>query len=210
VIGAIIQARLGSERLPRKVLMELPPGSGVTVLERVVEKVKKAKMIEMVVVTTPDKELFDFCTSKNISSHHWEDPRDPLAEFYSTLWYIHPIWFDPIVRITADCPLLDSKEIDRVVTTYEESTYDYVCNRNDEQNGPIGDGLDVEVFSNIALCKAYMTAKAIHDREHVTPWMRKNVRCLKLPMPEEIESKSLDTMEDYEEICRIWDKQNKQ
>ncbi len=204
MIGAIIQARLGSERLPRKVLLPMPKESKLTVLARIMISATRAISINIVCLTTPDKELIDhYKTCGNFVSYLWtQNYRDPLGEFYlaATLEGL-----DTIVRITADCPLLTSEEIDRVVTAYILAGADYAYNHHDEE-GPKGDGMDVEVFSYSMLKAAHFQTKDVLDREHVTPWIRKNAaRKIVLPAPD-CETLSLNTMEDYDKICEIWTK----
>lgn len=209
MIGAIIQARLGSERLPRKILLPLPKNSKVTILDRVVLAAIDATTVKKVIIVTPDEELykmfFEWPSGAPVTKHLWkQDYRDPLGEFYlaATLEGL-----DTIVRITADCPLLTSEEIDRVVTEYILGGGDYAYNHHDDHDdeGMKGDGMDVEVFSYEMLKKAHFFGST-KDREHVTTWIRENCEHkLIIPAPD-CETLSLNTMEDYDKICAIWQK----
>ena len=199
MIGVIIQVRLGSTRLPRKVLMEIPPDSGVTVLERVVSAVLRAKLVDGYVVTTPDRELASECDRRDIRWIRWNGPRDLLAEFYAAAT---TFGFDPIVRITCDCPLLEPETIDTVVEAYISGMLPLAYNRCDETGGP-GDGQDVEVFSFKALNEAYELAINDYDKEHVTPYIRRNNPSIVVDPPDG-ECCSLDTEEDYKKICSIF------
>ena len=200
MIGAIIQARLHSTRLPRKVLLDMPKGSGVTVLERVVHAVMGSVWVDQYVVTTPDKELAQWCAGNDIHWIHWTGPRDVLAEFYSAAQIFR---YDPLVRITADCPLMLPKTIDAVVGAYLSAELPMAYNHCDDKGGP-GDGQDVEVFSFEALEKAYNEAVDEHEKEHVGLWIRGNMPC-QVVAPPEGECLSLDTMEDYHKICELWE-----
>ena len=192
-LTAIIQARLKSNRLPRKALLELPSGSGVTVLERVIERVEKS-CVDKVVLTTPDIELCKYAKNSIL----YKGDRDVLKEFYEAAKYSGA---DLIVRITADCPLIRPEEIDRVVKAHQVgitfNTKDGITN---------GDGTDVEVFSRRVLELTHQFATDGLDREHVTRLMRRICKKQYLPI-EDFSGCSLDTQEDYELICKLFEKE---
>ncbi|MCJ7482677.1 MAG: hypothetical protein MUO31_06900 [Thermodesulfovibrionales bacterium] len=196
MISAIIQARLGSTRLPRKVLLEIPKGSGATCLDRVIEAVKKS-MIDRISLTTPDKELFEMLWGRwPLRVHHYAGKeRNVIAEFFSIA-----IEGDTIVRITADCPMLDSDQIDKCIDEFLDGDYDLVYN-TDESITMDGDGTDVEVFSYKALREVYLNATG-NEKEHVTLWMRRNLKCKYVPVT--FNGCSLNNIEDYERICKLW------
>lgn len=170
MIVAIIQARMGSTRLPGKVLLDL---QGQPLLWHVVQRVRQAQTVDQVVIatseTTPNEAIVDFSEgqqAKVLCFRGSED--DVLDRYYQAARWIQA---DLIVRVTADCPLIDPTVIDRVVTAHVQSDYDYTSNTI-ERTYP--DGLDTEVFTFAALTRAWQEAKLLSEREHVTPYIWKN------------------------------------
>ncbi len=165
---AIIQARMGSTRLPDKVLMKL---ADKTVLEHVIERVSRSELVQGIVVATTvkkrDLEIARLCAMKGISIFCGSED-DVLDRFYQAAKQFR---IKNIIRITADCPLIDPQVIDRAVKLYFDTGADYVSNTLEET---FPDGLDVEVFSFDALEAAWKDARLMSEREHVTPYIRKN------------------------------------
>lgn len=204
---AIIQARLGSTRLPNKVLMQIPPESGVSMLEMVVRKVLLASMVDDVAVVTPDLKIGKLCEVWNVAYFVTANKeRDVLKEYYdaATELFIEidqlgdPLPFNKIVRITADTPLVCSALIDKCVKTFLEKDVDYVYN----SEGKFNDGCDTEVFSYDALKQAFHKAKG-EEREHVGLWMRRNLRTYFCKEQPNYEVESVDTYADYLRVCEI-------
>jgi len=168
MVAAIIQARMGSARLPGKVALEIMEK---TVLEYVIERVKKAKHIENTIVATTikkeDSVVADLAGSLGVGVYRGAD-EDVLDRFYQAAKLFG---IKHIVRITADCPLIDPQIIDKVVEVYFRSNVDY-CSNTLKETFP--DGEDVEVFSFNALHGAWKNAKLLSEREHVTPYIKKN------------------------------------
>ena len=163
---AIIQARMGSERLPGKVLMDI---YGKPMLQWVVERVQQAMTIDRVGVATttePEDDVIMEWAFRQFIPVYRGRPTDVLDRYYQAAHVWHA---DPIVRITADCPMIDPGVIDRVVRRCWDSMWDYVSNV-DPPTYP--DGLDVEVLRKEALTLAWLGATLPSDREHVTPWIR--------------------------------------
>lgn len=164
----ITQARSGSTRLPRKVLREI---NGKSLLQIHLERLKKCKLVsEIIVATTINEEdqiIFDkviewgFTVSRGSES-------DVLDRFYQAAKNKKANW---VVRVTADCPLIDPLLVDKVIDFVQASNRDYGANILIE-NYP--DGQDVEVFKFSALEKAWKYAKLKSEREHVTPFIRNN------------------------------------
>ena len=187
----IIQARLGSTRLPRKVEMMLPNG------KRIVDTIINtalASNAENVVLVTPDAELADTLTGCPV--YVWGGERDVLGEF----WFAAQDFEDDIIRITGDCPLLTPDIINGVLNEYIYQEVDYICNTHDDN--PTSDGFDVEVFSFRSLKEANEKAHKSYDREHVTPYIRRHFKSGFCEMPE-LEGCSVDTYKDYLEVCKI-------
>ena len=166
VIEAFIQARMGSTRLPGKVLKQV---KGRPLLDYLVERVAQAKEIAKIVILTTTKVSDDpiahFCQERKLSCFRGSE-EDVLDRYYQAAVFRKP---DGIVRITADCPIIDPEVIDQVVQVFREGSppFDYVSNGL-ERTFPRG--LDVEVFTCQALEKAYLEAKLPEEREHVTPY----------------------------------------
>ncbi|HEY2900970.1 MAG TPA: aminotransferase class III-fold pyridoxal phosphate-dependent enzyme [Polyangia bacterium] len=169
-VVAIIQARLGSSRLPGKVL--LPIGSS-TMLERVVQRVRRARQVDEVVVATTtaskDDQLASFCRAHGIAVFRGSED-DVLDRYHRAALAAEA---QVIVRVTSDCPLIDPEVIDRVITLYGQGGVDYVAN-NFRYTYP--QGLDTEVFSLAVLTRAWREAQQPAEREHVTPYLRSRTR----------------------------------
>lgn len=164
----IIQARMGSTRLPGKVLKEI---NGKTLLQHLVDRISPAKTVDKIVVATTvnaeDDAIENFCKQENIACHRGSD-WDVLARFYEAALPCHPA---NVIRVTSDCPLHHHEVIDFVVTQYLRSGCDYFSNSNHEPE-VIEDGFDTEVFSFKALETAHLEAKMLSEREHVTPYIK--------------------------------------
>ncbi|RJP27547.1 MAG: aminotransferase class III-fold pyridoxal phosphate-dependent enzyme [Candidatus Omnitrophota bacterium] len=163
---AIVQARLGSTRLPEKALMAIV---GKPMLWHIVSRLKRAKEVDKVVVATSDcsadARIADFCRDNDIPCFRGSE-NDVLDRFYQTAkWRQSSV----VVRITGDCPLIDPEVVDRVLHEYKTGSADYVTNT---LIYTFPEGLDVEVFSFSALETAWREAKTEREREHVTPYIR--------------------------------------
>ena len=166
-IVAIVQARMTSERLPGKALMNI---LGKPVLWHVVTRLNGSELIEKVVVATTTNEtdipIIRFCDEMGIGVYAGSE-ENVLDRYYKAASHFSAT---VIVRITADCPLIDPKIVDRVIQYYLENKdkFDYVST-NHPTTFP--DGVDTEVFSFEALEKAWKNAKKQYEREHVTPYI---------------------------------------
>jgi spore coat polysaccharide biosynthesis protein SpsF (cytidylyltransferase family) len=170
---AVIQARLGSSRLPGKVLKEV---AGRPMLWHIVDRVRHAPGIDRVLVATSlatgDEPLRAFCAEQGIDCFAG-DEHDVLDRFYRAAKKFDA---DPILRITADCPFVDPELVGRVLADYQLGGADHVSSATGatafKQGGfKFPDGLDVECFGFAALAKAWGAATAKSDREHVTPYL---------------------------------------
>lgn len=167
-IIAITQARYGSTRLPGKVLKEV---NGATLLEIHLKRILRAKKIDDVVVATTNEPEADKI-SEIAAANHVEIYRgstdDVLDRFYNAARVMRADW---VVRLTSDCPLIDPELIDLVIERTLEANADYGTNTFENL---FPDGQDVEVFSFKSLKTAWEDAKLQSEREHVTPYIRKN------------------------------------
>ena len=165
MIVAIIQARMGSTRLPGKVLKRV---NGIPMIQYQVERVEKSKLIDKVIIATSrsqkDDQIVSFCQLNNISFYRGSE-NDVLSRYYCAAKEYKA---DTIVRLTADCPLIDPIVIDNTVNLFNESKVDYASNTTPSETSNFPDGSDVEVFSIQALERANNEAIRQADREHVT------------------------------------------
>ena len=169
-ILAIIQARMGSTRLPGKILKEV---NGKPLLLYQLERVKKSKLIDRIVIATTtnknDDLIVSFCEQYNVDYYRGSE-EDVLARYYEAS---QQFGGEVIVRLTSDCPIIDPSIIDKTIKYYINNLpyYDYVSNTI-ERTYPRG--LDTEVFSKKALENTYLKANLERDREHVTAYMYSN------------------------------------
>ena len=168
--AAIIQARMGSTRLPGKIMKEL---AGKPMLWHMVKRAGSAAELDKVIVATTvgpeDDAVEKFCRENNTLFFRGPD-EDVLARYYLTA---KEYKVSTIVRITADCPLIAPEIIDLGVEKFNAGRCDYISNINPgERTFPRG--LDVEVFSFDALEKAFREASQPYEREHVTPHIWQN------------------------------------
>jgi len=162
---AIIQARMGSTRLPGKVLKEI---GGETMLERVVRRARRARSLDEVVVATstlPDDDAVSREAYRLDTSVFRGDEQDVLDRYYRAAQKSEA---DVVVRITSDCPLIDPELIDRVTSEFARADVDYASN-NIPPTYPRG--LDVEVMTLAALTRAWREAAEPYLRTHVTPYI---------------------------------------
>jgi spore coat polysaccharide biosynthesis protein SpsF len=226
---AIIQARMGSSRLPGKVLIEI---ASQPMLVRVVERARLAKSVDTVVVATTrepaDDPIADLCTLKGYPCYRGSE-FDVLDRYYEAARMVAA---QTIVRITADCPLIDPEVIDRTVRAFCGETgpadrllspcgskpidfldwkpYDFAANRLPLPWGrtyPVG--LDTEVCAFQSLETALREAQEKHQREHVMPFFYDHLerfRVLHVNHPQDFGSLrwTVDTQADLELVRRIY------
>jgi glutamate-1-semialdehyde 2,1-aminomutase/spore coat polysaccharide biosynthesis protein SpsF len=166
MIAAIVQARMGSQRLPGKSLSRI---AGMPMLGQVAARLKACRALDKIIIATSvnkaDDPIAEFCRSRNLLLLRGSN-EDVLDRYYQAA---RVFGADIIVRVTADCPLIDPRVVDRVIREYRRSKVDYAAN---SLIYTYPDGMDVEVFSFRALRKAHQEAKARAEREHVTPYIR--------------------------------------
>ena len=169
MIGCIIQTRMRSTRLPGKVLLSIDGKNSV--LDYVLNQIQNCKTIQNIVIATTtnkeDSKIVEFAEKNNINYFRGKS-KDVLDRYYQCA---KKFSFDKIVRITSDCPLIDPNVIDQVVEKFDNGNFDYVSNTL-KRTFPIG--LDVEIFSFKALEIAWNHANLPSEREHVTPYLKKN------------------------------------
>ncbi len=202
-VVAIIQARMGSTRLPGKVLKDL---GGETVLARVVNRTRRAGLLDEVVVATtiqPHEEaIVQECGRLSVACFRGDEV-DVLDRYYRAAQNFSA---DAVVRITADCPLIDPELINATVRAFLDQKPDYASN---SVVVTYPRGLDVEVFTAEALGRAWRSAKEGYQRAHVTPYLYENpalFRVLSLTADADYSGYrwTLDTAEDLEVIRAIY------
>jgi spore coat polysaccharide biosynthesis protein SpsF len=174
MILAVLQARVSSTRLPGKVLK---PILGEPMIMRQIERVRRSRLIDKLVVATSteqsDDALEQACASHGVDCFRG-NLDDVLDRFYMAAAGINP---DFVVRLTGDCPLADPEIIDSVITLCRDGGYDYVSSAL-EPTFP--DGLDVEAFRFSALSTAWREATLPSQREHVTPFIYNNPQMFRI------------------------------
>lgn len=162
---AIIQARMGSTRLPGKVLKEV---NNKPLLLKQLERIKKSKLLDKIIIATStldkDDEIANFCKKYDIECFRGSE-NDVLSRYYECAKKYNA---KTVVRLTGDCPLADPYIIDKVIEKFFNDKVDYCANTVPVETSTFPDGFDVEVFSFEALNKANNEIKDTHFREHVT------------------------------------------
>ena len=200
----IVQARMTSTRLPGKVLKGV---LGKPLLEYQIERLQRVKLADEIVIATTtnqtDNTIVGLCNRLSVSYFRGSEV-DVLERYYQAAT-AHQA--SVVVRVTSDCPLIDSQVIDRVIEYYlqNESTYDYVSNCI-KRSYPRG--MDTEVFSFSVLEQAFLEATAQPDREHVTPFIYRQPQRYRLGHVIYAEDCShhrwtVDTPEDFDLIKKI-------
>jgi spore coat polysaccharide biosynthesis protein SpsF len=199
----VVQARLGSSRLPGKVLKPL---ADRPVLEHVVTRVRAASQIDEVVVATSTEPADDaikaFCDSRGWPCFRGSE-HDVLSRYAeATLAYGAEI----VVRATADCPLFSPLILDAMLARFDPSRLDYLSTNLPLRTFPVG--LDCEVMRSDALLRAAREATDGYDREHVTPYLYRNPALFRiegLSCERDLHHLriTLDTEEDYQRLIAL-------
>jgi glutamate-1-semialdehyde aminotransferase/spore coat polysaccharide biosynthesis protein SpsF (cytidylyltransferase family) len=199
---AIVQARMGSTRLPGKVLLPL---GDKPILFRVVERLRFVPGLADVVVATTDSPADEpiraFCRSEGILCFSGSED-DVLDRYYHAA---RDFGADPIVRVTSDCPLVDPAIVGRALDMFEAGRDNIVYVGSDPR---LPDGLDVEVVAFEALETAWREAKLPSEREHVTPFIWKQPERFpqdRVSSPRDLshERWTVDRLEDYELVQAV-------
>jgi len=204
-IVAIIQARMGSTRLPGKTLEKI---AGMTMLERVVRRTAASRLISEVTVATTvsphDDVIYD--ASSGIGCRCFRGSEQDVLDRY--LRAADEFESEIVVRITSDCPLIDAAVVDRVITAFLDEAPDYASNTL-ERTYPRG--LDTEVLSRAALERAWREADQPYQREHVTPFIWQQPSLFRLLSVTDNEDHSrhrwtVDTIDDLRFVRSIYER----
>jgi spore coat polysaccharide biosynthesis protein SpsF (cytidylyltransferase family) len=167
----IIQARMGSSRLPGKVLMDV---AGKPILQQLLDRLKPSKKINSIIVATTtnseDDAIETFCNQYGVACSRGSD-WDVLDRFLKAAQQCGAVSGDTIVRICCDNPIQSWKVVDFVIDQFERYKVDYFSNSNQEPNY-LEDGFDAEVTSFDALRFAAQNATLMSEREHVMPFIK--------------------------------------
>jgi spore coat polysaccharide biosynthesis protein SpsF len=206
-ILAITQARIGSTRLPEKILKTI---KGESLLEIHLQRILHSKLINKLKVATtiePEAEkIVAVCNNLGIEVYKGSI-NNVLERFYETALPEKPDW---VVRLTSDCPLIDPIEIDKVIQFAILNDLDYASNTLDPT---FPDGIDCEVFKFTALVRAMKEATLTSELEHVTPYIWKNSSykggtifksdCVKNEIDYSSIRITVDTLEDFKVIEKL-------
>lgn len=207
-IAAIIQARMGSTRLPGKVFMDL---EGEPMLVRVVNRLERAAMLNSVIVATTvepaDDQIAEFCAARGWPCFRGSQD-DVLDRYYKTAIF-HKV--DAVVRITSDCPLIEPVIVDRVVKEFRmnQTEIDYVTNSRLEPL-TFPRGLDTELMSFETLKRTWIEAKEPSEREHVTLYIYRHPEIFNIyKLDNDVDYSymrwAVDTKEDLEFVRHIYE-----
>jgi spore coat polysaccharide biosynthesis protein SpsF len=205
-VVTIIQARMGSTRLPGKVLLDL---DGKTVLARVVERVRRSRTTasQVIVATTSgagDNPVVEECHRLGVETFRGSED-DVLDRYYQAASRADA---EVVVRICSDCPLIDPELIDRTVEQFLASSVDYASNALDRTYPR---GLDVEVLTYKALERCWREAKLLYQRSHVTAYIYENPRLFGvLRVTGKVDHSghrwTLDTLDDYQFMQAVYER----
>lgn len=210
--GIIVQARMGSTRLPGKILKELPFGSGISSLQQVIRRLKRSKTAEEIIIAIPvgdaDDRIEEIALSEQVKCFRGSE-EDVLERYFKAA---EKYKLDVVVRVTGDCPCVDAGIIDLLVKRHIETGADYTSNAYVlTKSFPLG--ADVEVVNFSALKQACHQATEKFDREHVSEYILLNKSGnFKI---ESVAAKpehfgpdiriTLDTEQDYILLCAVYD-----
>ncbi len=202
---AIIQARMGSTRLPGKVLKTL---CGYSVLSHVIERVRQAREIDDIIIATTVAEADEAIAAEALrcgAKKFRGSIEDVLSRYYLAATENAA---DIVVRITSDCPLIDPHVVDEIVGFFKQGSFDIVSNAgSDMARRTYPRGLDTEVFSYEALRGAYQNADKLYQREHVTPYIYEHAARVQYYRGDTDHSRhrwTLDTLEDWRLIEKLY------
>jgi glutamate-1-semialdehyde 2,1-aminomutase len=199
---AIVQARMGSTRLPNKVMRTI---LGVPMIELLLARLSRSKQINQIVLATSqdarNQPLVDHVRGLGYEVYQGSED-DVLDRYYQAASVYQP---ETVVRVTGDCPLIDAEVVDRAIAIFQQSKVDYLSNISPPT---YPDGLDIEVFTFDALAQSWKEACQSYEREHVTPYMRESgkFRLLNISHREDQSCKrwTVDEPEDFEVVENVF------
>ena len=201
-VVAIVQARMGSTRLPKKVMKLI---NGVPMIELLLARLSRSKKIDKIVLATSEdplnQTLIDHVSGLGFVCEQGSE--NDVLERYVDVAEKHAA--DIIVRITGDCPLVDPQLVDECISRFHEENVDYLTNT---LMPSYPDGLDIEVVRFSALRKALQESSKPFDREHVTPYVRESGLFTTFSYEHDEDLSELrwtvDNFEDFEVISNVF------
>ncbi|WP_020526894.1 cytidylyltransferase domain-containing protein [Flexithrix dorotheae] len=199
----IIQARLGSTRLPGKVLKHV---NGIPLIKRVFDRCLQVKKASKVVIATTENTLDDpleeFCNENDILVFRGSE-EDVLDRYFQVGTKLKAT---AIVRVTGDCPLIDPVEIDKLIEKFNEGKWDYISNSMPLK---LPHGLEASIGSFEAFKKSWEKANLSSEREHVTHYIRTHPKLFTIGGVEYQSNYShlrltVDYQEDYDAINQLY------
>lgn len=211
-IVAIIQARTGSKRLPRKVLKKI---SNISLIEWVILRLKKSRRIKKIILATTKQKKDDILVTiaqKNKINFYRGPNLDVLGRFFGAANLQKT---DLIIRICSDNPFIDATEVDYLIRKFKSKKYDYSCNHQNRLNSNYVDGFGAEIFTYDLLKKLNFIVKKKSDREHVTKYVWDNIKKFKIlsfAAPKKLAFPKLkfdiNTLKDFKKINNFVNKHN--
>ncbi len=208
---AIIQSRMGSKRLPGKMMKKI---GTFTVIEWVIRRLKKTKSINKIILATSQKkkDAVFFKISQKLKINFFAGKEtDVLGRFVDSVTNIKNA---NIIRVCADQPFIEPREIDKLINFYQNKNYDYVCNRQ-LYNNVYTNGFGAEILSLKLLRKIDKLAKNKRLREHVTLYLSENKKKFKIHYLKTSKnlaypnlSFDINTAEDFKQIKNLVEKFN--
>ena len=166
-IGVIIQARLGSTRLPNKVMLPLPVGTKRTIISEIIERVKNVSEISNVIVATSTSKVNDdlesYIDSLKVECYRGSE-NDVLSRFYEIVIKHN---FEYVIRLTGDNPIVDNILLKEFISNFISKDLDYSCSNN------LPLGCNFEMMKASEIIKAYKNTEDLFDKEHVTPYIKR-------------------------------------
>jgi spore coat polysaccharide biosynthesis protein SpsF len=204
-VGIIVQARMGSKRFPGKIMKKV---NGYPMLNHMLNQIKKSKLHDEIIIATSLKKENDivrnFCKKNKINCFSGSE-NNLVNRFYLCA---KKYKLDTIVRLTADCPLIDPTIIDLCIKKFLSKKFDFVANTSPPNNKSYPDGVDVEVFSFKTIETVNSKCKSKKDLEHVTPYIwrkKKEYRLFRFNLKKDLSKYrfTLDYKEDFVLIKKI-------
>jgi spore coat polysaccharide biosynthesis protein SpsF len=204
-VGIIVQARMGSKRFPGKIMKKV---NGYPMLNHMLNQIKKSKLHDEIIIATSLKKENDivrnFCKKNKINCFSGSE-NNLVNRFYLCA---KKYKLDTIVRLTADCPLIDPTIIDLCIKKFLSKKFDFVANTSPPNNKSYPDGVDAEVFSFKTIQTVNSKCKSKKDLEHVTPYIwrkKKEYRLFRFNLKKDLSKYrfTLDYKEDFVLIKKI-------
>jgi len=201
-LDCLIQTRITSSRLPKKVLKIINKNS---ILEIIYKRVSKSKHLRKIVFLIPDNKkniLLKNYLKKKKYSFLCGSEKNVLSRYYKCAKKIKSRY---ILRVTSDCPFVDPNLIDKLFLKFKKKKLNYASNTNPPS---FPDGLDIEIFDFNSLEEAYLKTRRKNDLEHVTPFLIRNKNLKKFNLKNKVNLSeykiSIDTIKDFKRVKNIF------